>query len=117
MASLTSLYIKKETLQKIISVLEQKKESGIEITISLNDELNNYAQNASAFVSQSKEHREAKKEKFYIGNGKTFWSDGSISVVKFNPETKESHIEGNRPVNAPTTNNEVVSPGEDDLPF
>lgn len=101
MASLNSLYIKKETLQKMLDVLNKKNEKGIELTVSINDEVNNYDQNVGAFVSQSKEQRDAKKEKFYVGNGRTFWTDGKIKV----PEKIE------------TVKAEVVTQDEDEDPF
>ena len=51
------------------------------IDLSINDDVNDYGQNIKAYVSQSKEDREAKKDKFYVGNGKTFWTDGKITVA------------------------------------
>ena len=103
MSSLNSIYIKTETLKTLFQTLDKKGEKGIEITLSINDEVNDYDQNISAYVSQSKEEREAKKQRFYVGNGKTFWTDGKITVAK----KKEVH-------NAePITSQEE----EDDLPF
>src|SRR5690606_7807575 len=103
MSSLNSLYIKTETLKTLFQTLEKKGEKGIEITLSINDESNDYDQNISAYVSQSKEDREAKKPKYYVANGKTFWTDGKITVAK----KKEVH-------NAePVTSQEA----EDNLPF
>ena len=103
MSSLNSLYIKTETLKTLFQTLDKKGEKGIEITLSINDEVNDYDQNISAYVSQSKEEREAKKQRFYVGNGKTFWTDGKITIAK----KKEVH-------NAePVTSQEE----EDDLPF
>ena len=103
MASLNSIYFKLETLEKIVSVLKQKKEAGISIDISINDESNSYGQNVSAYVSQSKEDREAKKDRFYVGNGKTFWTDGTIKVATKKVETVSS--------------NTSSSADDDDLPF
>lgn len=87
MSSLNSLYIKKETLKTLYETLEKKNEKGVSLTVSINDEPrvfehsgNKILQNVSAFVSQSKEERDNKKQKFYVGNGKTFWTDGKISV-------------------------------------
>jgi len=51
------------------------------ITISINDDTNQYGQNASAFISQTKEQREAKEAKTYVGNGKVVWTDGAIKVA------------------------------------
>lgn len=84
MGALAEIYIKKETLETILKTLETKSEKGISITLSLNDKSNEYGQNVSSFVSQNKEQREAKKEKFYVGNGKVFWSDGKITVADKN---------------------------------
>jgi hypothetical protein len=48
--------------------------------------------NVSAFVSQNKEERDSKKEKFYVGNGRVFWTDGNISVAE-QPQAKVSKKE------------------------
>lgn len=104
MASLNSLYLKKETLEKILQVLNKKDEKGIELTILINDESNQYDQNVAAYVSQTKEQRDAKKERFYVGNGRTFWTDGTIKVVQ-----KAEKVEAETVTNS---NDE-----EDDLPF
>lgn len=84
MGALAEIYIKKETLETILKTLETKSEKGISITLSLNDKSNDYGQNVSSFVSQNKEQREEKKEKFYVGYGKVFWSDGKITVADKN---------------------------------
>ena len=80
MASLSSLYIKTETIREMVEVLEKKGDKGIELTISLNDEANTYGQNVSSWVSQTKEQREAKKKRFFTGNGKTYWTKGETPV-------------------------------------
>jgi hypothetical protein len=82
MSSLNNLYIKTETLETLLNVVKQKGEKGISIDISLSDETNQYGQNLSAYVTQTKEQRDEKKPRFYVGNGKTFWSDGKITVAK-----------------------------------
>ena len=78
MSALLDVYIKKETLKTLLDVVEKKGEKGVSITISVNDETNEYGQNVSSYVSQSKEDREAKKPRFYAGNGKVFWTNGEI---------------------------------------
>jgi CRISPR/Cas system Type II protein with McrA/HNH and RuvC-like nuclease domain len=90
MASLNSIYIKKETLKTLYQTLEKKGDKGIEITISINEETNNYGQNLSAFVSQSKEQRLAKNPRFYVGNGKCFWTDGKIQIADTQPQAEET---------------------------
>lgn len=81
MSALSDLYIKKEVLETLLKTVSAKGEKGVSLTISASDESNQYGQNVSAYVSQSKEDREAKKQKYYVGNGKVFWTDGKISVA------------------------------------
>ena len=87
MSSLNSLYLKLSTLKEMVDVLERKQENGISITVSINDEVNNYGQNISAFVSQTKEQREAKANKFYVGNGRTVWTDGKIQAFEYKKDS------------------------------
>lgn len=110
MSSLNSLYIKKETLETLLKVVTKKGEKGVELTVNINDESNQYGQNVSAFVSQTKEQREAKKDRFYVGNGKTFWTDGKIHVPAKPDSLPPSDIGG-----PGYSNNEDEN--DDDLPF
>jgi|TARA_R110000796_G_scaffold132915_1_gene248404 hypothetical protein len=67
------------------------------VTVFLNDETNVYGQNASAAMDQTKEQREAKEAKQYIGNGKVVWTDGTITVaerVEQGVEAKEQSMAG-----------------------
>ena len=50
--------------------------------VAIGDETNQYGQNASMYISQSKEEREAKEARTYIGNGKVVWNDGSIVTAE-----------------------------------
>lgn len=105
MASLNSLYIKADVLKKLYDTVIAKQSQdpnikGVSLTVSINDENNDYGQNISAFVEQTKEQREEKKPRFYVGNGKTFWTDGKISVSgKSEPAAKatSSEEEGDLP--------------------
>lgn len=105
MSSLSSIYIKKEILETLLKVVTKKEEKGVEITISINEEANQYGQNLSAYVAQTKEQREAKKDKFYVGNGKVFWTDGKIELPKKKEEVREA-----KPMN-------TAEEDKDDLPF
>jgi hypothetical protein len=51
------------------------------LTVFLNNETNTYGQNASVAMEQTKEQREAKEAKTYIGNGKIVWTDGEIQAA------------------------------------
>lgn len=88
MASLSSIYIKSETLETLAKTVKAKGEKGIELTISISDETNEYGQNLSAYVAQSKEDREIKKPRYYVGNGKNFWNDGKINVADKQPQAQ-----------------------------
>ena len=46
----------------------------LNVTIVINDEVDKFGNNASIFESQSKEEREAKTPKNYLGNGKVIWT-------------------------------------------
>ena len=83
MASLSEIYLKKSTLETILKALnakQGKEGEGVKLTISLSDQANNFGQNVSVYVAQTKEQRDAKTPLFYVGNGKTFWSKGETPV-------------------------------------
>jgi hypothetical protein len=105
MSALADIYIKVDTLKTLLSTLESKGEKGIAITINIDDEANSYDQNLTGWISQTKEQREAKKNKFYVGNGKVFWTDGKIVTAK-NATKKES-----------SPNNKSSQADDDNLPF
>lgn len=90
MALLADIYIKAETLRTLADTVAKKGEKGISITISANDETNDYGQNVTSYVSQSKEDREAKKNKFYVGNGKVYWTNGKVTLSEKKAETKQA---------------------------
>ena len=79
----------------------------LNLTISVNDETNKYGQNVAAWEEQSKEDREAKTEKNYVGNGKVIWTEGLVSVAE-KSESKES-----KPVKKAAPKKDAV----DDLPW
>jgi hypothetical protein len=67
-------------------------------TIGINDEANQFGQNVSLTDSQTKEEREAKKAKNYIGNGNVVWTDGNIvAVKKENVAEKAQTVDDNLP--------------------
>ena len=106
MASLSEIYLKKSTLETILKALNSKQgkdAEGVKLTISLSDQTNNYGQNVSVYVAQTKEQRDAKTPLFYVGNGKTFWSKGETPV----PQREE-------PKQEPKP---VTSASDDDLHF
>ena len=66
--------------------IKQKDGSFKNYTISVSDDSNQFGQNVSMYEEQTKEEREAKTPRKYIGNGKVYWTDGTVKVG----EKKES---------------------------
>ena len=53
-----------------------KKGKYLPITITLNDEVDQFGNQGPVIVDQTKEEREAKVAKTYLGNVKVVWSNG-----------------------------------------
>ena len=62
--------------------LKQSDGSYKKLTLSISDTTDKYGNNISIYEEQSKEQRDAKTPKSYVGNGRVFWSDGKISVAE-----------------------------------
>lgn len=63
-------------------VVKGKKGTYYDLTLSVNDEISQYGDNVSVYDTQSKEERQAKANRNYVGNGKVVWTDGSITAVQ-----------------------------------
>ena len=87
-------------------IIEGKKGKYLPITITLNDELDQFGNNGPVVVQQTKEERDAKTEKVYLGNVKVVWTNGENVA----PAPKQESAVGTP---QPAAVNEV----EDDLPF
>jgi len=57
-------------------IIEGKKGKYLPITITINDELDQFGNNGPVVVAQSKEEREAKVAKVYLGNVQVVWTNG-----------------------------------------
>ena len=76
MSTIISLGINKEKIQF-------NEKGWANVTIFVNDETNEYGQNVSAIMSQSKEERDAGTPRTYLGNGKVTWTaDGTIKAAE-----------------------------------
>ena len=73
----------------------------LDVTISVDDQTNQWGKNASIYESQTKEERDSKAPKSYIGGGKVVWTTGTISVAE------KSSNEAKKP----------QEPVQDELPF
>ena len=84
-------------------IFEGKKGKYLPVTITLNDELDQFGNQGPVVVEQTKEERDAKAPKTYLGNVKVVWTNGQ-------------NVEP-----APRDNNSAPAPApaaaEDDLPF
>ena len=58
-------------------IFEKDGRKWLSLSISVNDETN-YGNNVGISLSQTKEEREAKQPKTYLGNGKVVWNNGTI---------------------------------------
>ena len=57
------------------------------LTISVSDETR-FGNNVALMDSQTKEERDAKKPKNYLGNGKVVWTDGTVTLAEKEEDAK-----------------------------
>ena len=57
-------------------IIEGKKGKYLPITITVNDEPDQFGNQGPVCLEQSKEEREAKVAKVYLGNVKVLWTNG-----------------------------------------
>lgn len=88
-------------MSSLINLSIKGKDGYKNYTISISDETNQYGQNVVMYEQQTKEERENKVPKKYIGNGAVIWNDGKIT----NAEKKE------------VNNSAKVEQKDDSLPF
>jgi hypothetical protein len=69
----TSIDLTKIDKSKII---DGKKGKYLPITITLNDEVDQFGNQGPVVISQSKEERESKVDKVYLGNVQVVWTNG-----------------------------------------
>ena len=75
----TSIDLTKIPKDKIV---EGKKGKYLPITITLNDELDQFGNQGPVVVQQTKEERDAKTEKVYLGDVKVVWTnDNNVGVA------------------------------------
>ena len=82
-----------------------KKGKYLPITITLNDEVDQFGNQGPVVVEQTKEERDAKAEKTYLGNVKVLWTNGQ-NVDKAPYDSNQSTAPASAPADA-----------EEDLPF
>ena len=70
-------------------IIVGKKGKYLPISITLNDELDQFGNQGPVIVSQSKEEREAKQAKTYLGNVKLVWTNGEVKKFD-NPQQQQA---------------------------
>ena len=82
MASVVSISIDLSKIDKSRIVEGKNGAKYLDLNLSINDETNDYGKNVSVFHSQTKEEREGKVPRDYVGNGKLVWTDGKITMAE-----------------------------------
>ena len=88
-------------------IIDGKKGKYLPITITINDEADQFGNQGPVTVEQSKEERESKAAKVYLGNVKVVWTNGQN--VDAAPRTDQPQQQA-RPAQS-------FAPEPDDLPF
>ena len=76
MASIIKCSINLTNIDKS-KVIDGKKGKYLPITITLNDEVDQFGNQGPVVVAQTKEERDSKTEKVYLGNVQVVWTNGT----------------------------------------
>lgn len=79
MAKLLSVSVDVSKIDKS-KLIKGKKGSYANITISVNDEDDQFGNNVSLWEAQTEEQRKAKENRNFLGNGKIIWSNDPTSA-------------------------------------
>ena len=91
-------------------IVEGKKGKYLNVVVTVNNEVDQYGNNASITVDQTAEERQAKAQKTYLGNAKVVWTDGQF------PSAPPRDGQMQQGMNAPTAAMPSPAPAND-LPF
>jgi len=81
-----------------------KKGKYLPITITINDEVDQFGNQGPVIVDQTKEEREAKTAKTYLGNVKIVWTNGdNVTAAPRDGQPQQAQVKQEEPA--------------DDLPF
>ena len=105
MASIISTSINLDAIDKT-KVIQGKKGRYLNLTIVLNDELDQFSNQGPITISQTKDERAAKAPKIYLGNTKVVWTNGQ----NVQPAPRDGQP-------APQQAAPQMQMPEDDLPF
>ena len=85
-------------------IIDGKKGKYLPIVITLNNDADNFGNQGPVIVEQSKEERESKAAKVYLGNVKVVWTDGKNVEASSNNQPQQKQAQS-------------FAPQPDDLPF
>lgn len=87
-------------------IIDGKKGKYLPITITINDDTDNFGNQGPITVGQTKEERESKAPKVYLGNVKVLWTNGE-NVAPAPKDNQQQYSAPAKRAQAPV----------DDLPF
>jgi len=89
MSALINFNLRVDKLPKEKFIAGKEGAVYVNLTMAVNDETR-YGNNTSVYVAQSKEEREAKKQRQYLGNGKVVWTDNNIVLAQREQEVEQA---------------------------
>lgn len=107
MAQIISVSIDLTKLDKSKIVEGKNGAKYYNLTINVNDQKDNYGNDASVTIAQTKEEREAKQPRTFIGKGRVIWSNNGVQAT-------QQQVQQN---NAPNFTPPPGDNGDDDLTF
>lgn len=87
-------------------IIEGKKGKYLPIVININNETDQFGNHGPICVDQSKEEREAKEAKVYLGNVQVVWTDGASLPAR--------ELQPTQPKTSTAISSDIA---DDDLPF
>lgn len=75
-------------------LINGKKGTWLPITVTINDELDDFDNQGSITIQQSKEERDRKDKKTYLGNGRVVWCNDQIANLTPTGGAKSSEKQG-----------------------
>jgi hypothetical protein len=82
MASIIAISVNVDKLDKDRFAIAKNGDRYMNLMVNVNDKLDNYGNQASVTESQTKEEREAKEKRNFVGNGKIVWTNGEIEKLE-----------------------------------
>lgn len=88
-----------------------KKGKYVSLVVSINDDLDKFGNQGSVIIEQTKEERENKESKSYVGNARVLWTNGEIEKITPPDANQGAPSHNQQPQQQPQ------AAFDDDLPF